>query len=233
LCALRVKNEAEHIREVLGNALRLCERALVFDDHSTDATPEICRALGDRVTLIPSPFEGLDEARDKNHLLRELITAAPDWVLWIDGDEVLERSGPGQLRATCSRGGAAAYALQIAYVWNNPQHVRVDGIYGRFTRPSLFRLRGQPTHQLRFPASGFGGNFHCGNVPCGIVGPTQTLKVRLKHFGYMTKEQRQKKYVWYNTIDPDNDLEDRYRHIAEIPGARYAPGPPRVVPWRE
>ncbi len=37
---------------------------------------------------------GFDEARDKNYLLRELIGAAPDWVLWIDGDEVLERDGP-------------------------------------------------------------------------------------------------------------------------------------------
>ncbi len=39
VCVLRIKNEAEYIREVIGSALRLCERALIFDDHSTDATP--------------------------------------------------------------------------------------------------------------------------------------------------------------------------------------------------
>jgi hypothetical protein len=49
----------------------------------------------------------------------------------------------------------------------------------------------------------------------------------------MSREQRQAKYAWYNMIDPNNDLEDRYRYIAEIPGARYAPGPPQIVAWSE
>jgi hypothetical protein len=56
---------------------------------------------------------------------------------------------------------------------------------------------------------------------------------RLKHYGYMTREQRQAKYKWYTTIDANNALEDNYRHLAEIRGARFAPGPPKTVPWRE
>ena len=231
---MRVKNEAEHIGEVLDGALRLCERALVFDDHSTDATPEICRALGDRVTIIRSPFEELDEARDKNYLLRELIAVTSDWVLWIDGDEVLERNGPDKIRrAVAVDGGVASYALRIAYLWDGPDQVRVDGVYGNFARPSLFRLAGQPLHALTFPATGVGGNFHCGNVPRGLVGGAGSLEVRLKHYGYISREQRQAKYRWYNEHDPNNEAEDRYRHIAEIQGARYAPGPARIIPWRD
>jgi hypothetical protein len=49
----------------------------------------------------------------------------------------------------------------------------------------------------------------------------------------MTREQRQAKYKWYTTIDANNALEDNYRHLAEIRGARFAPGPPKTVPWRE
>jgi GT2 family glycosyltransferase len=234
VCALRVKNEAEHIREVLEAALRLCERALVFDDHSTDATPEICRSFGERVTLVGSPFEGLDEARDKNYLLRELIAAAPDWVLWIDGDEVLERSGPEKIRrAVAANRDVACYALRIAYLWDDPGQVRVDGVYGNFFRPSLFRLKDQPLQALAFLATGVGGNFHCGNVPRGLVGGASALEVRLKHYGYMTRDQRLAKYRWYNEHDPNNEIEDRYRHIAEIRGARHAPGPARFIPWRE
>jgi glycosyltransferase involved in cell wall biosynthesis len=234
LGALRIKDEARHIHEVVSHLLPLCHQVYIFDDHSTDGTVEICRAFGDRVVLFASPFTGLDEARDKNFLLQKLIQAAPEWVLWIDGDEVLERSGPEKLRLAAQQGRTvAACYLQIAYLWDDPQQVRVDGIYGQFRRLSFFRLRGQPSSRLYFPASGYGGNFHCGNVPRGLVGAQRSLNVRLKHYGYMTAAQRAHKYAWYNAMDPNNPQEDYYRHLAGISGARYAPGPPQIVPWVE
>ncbi len=234
LCAMRIKDEAKHIHEVLSRAIPLCHRVFVFDDHSTDETPQICRSFGERVTVFSSPFVGLDEARDKNYLLGKIIEANPEWVLWIDGDEVLERSGPDKLRRAAESGSkVAAYSLQIAYLWNDAQHIRVDGVYGRFSRPSFFRVKGQPLNRLHFPTSGYGGNFHCGNVPKGLIGEPGTLNVRLKHYGYMTREQRQAKYEWYTTNDPNNLLEDNYRHLAEIRGARFAPGPPKIVSWVE
>jgi glycosyltransferase involved in cell wall biosynthesis len=234
LCAMRIKNEAQHIHEALSRALPLCERVFIFDDHSQDETLTICQSFGDRVTIFSSTFEGFDEARDKNYLLAKIIEAGPEWVLWVDGDEVLERSGPEKLRCAVDSGrGVAGYFLRIAYLWNDPRQVRVDGIYGRFKRLSLFGLKGQPTSRLRFPSSGYGGNLHCGNVPQGLVGEFRELNVQLKHYGYMTREQRLAKYRWYTTIDPGNSAEDHYRHLAEISGARFAPGPPRVEPWAE
>lgn len=234
LCAMRIKNEGNHIHEVLTRALELCGHAVILDDHSTDNTPEICRSFGDRVTLIASPFEGLDEARDKEFLLQEVIRRNPEWVLWIDGDEVLEKSGPEKLRQAADRDdGAAAYSLRVAYLWDDGHHVRVDGIYGHFRRPSFFRLKGQPVDQLHFPASGQGANFHCGNVPRGLAGSAANLDVRLKHYGYMLPGQRMAKYEWYTTIDPNNQAEDCYRHLAGVAGARFAPGPPVLAPWEE
>src|SRR5207248_6859877 len=117
------------------------------------------------VRVIESGFTGLDEARDKNALLTHLGNSGADWVLWIDGDEVLERSGPDTIRKTVGTApGVAAFSLTIAYLWGDANHVRVDGVYGRFARPSLFRLSGQRFAHLRFPATEAGGNLHCGNV---------------------------------------------------------------------
>lgn len=234
LCAMRVKNEASHIHEVLVRALALCQRVFVFDDHSADDTREICNSFGERVAVFPSPYEGLDEARDKNYLLKRIIDAGPKWVLWIDGDEVLEMSGPAKLkRAVQNHPMVGAFSLRIAYLWNDVRQVRVDGIYGRFTRPSLFRLKGQALDRLVFQASGHGGNFHCGNVPKGLVGIVRESDVRLKHYGYLTPDQRQAKYAWYNSVDPNNASEDNYRHVIEIRGARHAPGPTRLIQWIE
>lgn len=235
LCAMRIKNEETHIREVIERALSLCERVFVFDDHSSDQTVEVCRTFGDRVVVFTSPFEGFDEARDKNYLLEKLVEANPEWVLWIDGDEVLEANGPERLMhaADNALAGVAGFSLKIAYVWNDPQYVRIDGIFGRFKRPSMFRLRGQPLSQIKFRQTGLGGNLHCGNVPNGLSGVFRALDVRLKHYGYMTDDQRRRKHQFYTTIDPNNQLEDNYRHLIEIPGARHAPGPPKIVPWSE
>ena len=234
LCAMRIKNEAKHIAEVLTRALALCARAYVFDDRSTDDTVAICRTFSQRVVVLPSPFDGLDEARDKNYLLKQVVAANAHWVLWIDGDEVLELAGPEKIRAAVQRAqGVAAFSLRIAYLWDDPEHVRVDGIFGRFTRPSLFQLRGQSLSQLSFLSTGYGGNFHCGNVPQGLVGRTENLEVRLKHYGYMSREQRQAKYQWYTRVDPNNAAEDNYRHLAGIPGARHAPGPASIASWSE
>jgi glycosyltransferase involved in cell wall biosynthesis len=234
VCAMRVKNEAEHIGEVIRSVLPLCDVTFVFDDHSADGTTEICRGFGDRVRIIESPFSGLDEARDKNALLTHLGGSGADWVLWIDGDEALERSGPDTIRKIVrASAGVAAFAIRIAYLWGDANHVRVDGVYGRFTRPSLFRLSGQRLENLRFPSTRAGGNLHCGNVPLGLVGGMGQLNIRLKHFGYITKQKRLQKYQWYTKVDPNNAAEDHYRHLAEIPGAHFAPGPPQLAIWTE
>ena len=234
VCAMRIKNEADNIREVLTQALRLCHRAFVFDDHSTDDSVAICESFGERVVVVRSPFEGLDEARDKNFLLGMIGPCQPEWILWIDGDEVLENTGPERIRmAVAQAPRAAAWYLKVAYLWDSPQQVRVDGLFGNFRRLSLFRFRGQVGERLRFRATGHGGNFHCGNVPEGLVGEHHELDVRLKHYGYLTQEQRMKKYNFYTHTDPGNKLEDNYRHLLGIPGARHAPGPVRLVRWVE
>jgi hypothetical protein len=68
----------------------------------------------------------------------------PEWILWIDGDEVLERSGPALVRGAVGRSRRfVAYSLRVAYAWHKPEQFRVDVIYGNFRRPSLFRIRGK------------------------------------------------------------------------------------------
>jgi O-methyltransferase len=234
LGVMRIKNESAFIHEVLSRALRLCRHVLVFDDHSADNTVAICESFGDAVTVLRSPFQGLDEARDKNFILEKISLLNPEFVFWIDGDEVLEYDGPEQIRAAVeATPGAAAWYLRIVYLWDHPEQVRVDGLFGNFRRLSLFRFRGQPVSQLKFRVTGFGGNFHCGNVPAGLRGEHRDLTVRLKHYGCMTKEQRLAKHAFYTSKDPGNQLEDNYRHLLGIPGARHAPGPIKLMPWVE
>lgn len=224
---LRVKNEARWIDEVIESILPLCPRVFVMDDHSTDDTAAICSSYA-AVSVLPSPFEGLDEARDKNWLLDRVIESVrPEWVLCIDGDEVLEPNGPDIIRRTIRDAGeVAAFSLKIDFLWNSPNLVRTDRVYGEFWRPSLFRphYSDDPAivEELRFKVTPFGRvvagnrpNLHCSSVPQRYLHGHQRCPARLKHYGYMERERRVQKLDWYTSIDWKNDAEDWYRHMTQ------------------
>lgn len=204
---LRVRDEARWIERCVSSILPLCDEVIILDDHSTDGTPELCKALR-KTTVYPSAFDGLNEARDKNFLLGIVELAKPDWIIAIDGDEVL---APGCEAALLKamQGQWPCLSLRVRYLWDREDQVRTDGVYGDFHRESVFRPDGS-----RFTTNGNGGNFHCGNVPAFIRQRRAVLHdVSLLHFGYMHKADRERKYCWYNARDPKNSREDQYRHM--------------------
>jgi glycosyltransferase involved in cell wall biosynthesis len=206
---MRIKNEARWIRAVLESALKVCERVYVMDDHSTDGTFDLCQ-LDDRVRVYSSTFSGLDEARDKNWMLEVIrLGTKAEWVLAIDGDELL--MDHAALVATTESARADCYALRVLYLWDRKDQVRTDGVYGRFWRPSLFRLGTSGS----FQTTRNGGNFHCGNVPRELLKNASRSEVRLLHFGYMHASDRRRKFAWYNQHDPNNVIEDQYVHMIQ------------------
>lgn len=206
---LRVKNEARWIAEVLASILPLTERIFVLDDHSSDGTPEIAAQYAE---VLESPFlEGdTNESRDKQWLLNIVKADSPDYVLAIDGDEVLAPSAADKVRRRL-KPEWCVYTFPIRYLWNDRQHYRGDGVYGRFQRASMFSLINQP--DACFESTQWGCNFHCGNVPAGLKGSGATVQSSLLHLGYMLPEDRIRKYHWYRQKDPIAKGEDGYRHM--------------------
>lgn len=225
---LRIKNEARWIEQVLHSIAPLCEKIFVFDDHSEDETAEICAAFPG-VTLHRSQFHGLDESRDREVLLRQVMSAVPAehllgdetspyWALAIDGDEILEKKGPALIRAELANSeGKHAYSLPIRYLWDGYDQIRVDRLYRTFARPSLFRLMNK---NFGFQRTPFNGNLHCASIPQELLHHAHiACPARLWHLGYMHREDRLRKYEYYNSVDPENEGEDCYRHmvIGDLP----------------
>lgn len=221
---LRVKNEGRWITRVLDSVAPLCDWIFVLDDHSTDDTfkEALMWALANdghtKCSIQRSEFDGLNETRDKNFLLSHIMdTANPDWVLHIDGDEVLEPAGIDAIRASIASNLAPAYSFQILYLWNNENTIRTDRWYKSFNRPSLFSTR--CGSNLDFQPTMFGqgtaANLHCTNVPGDIVMKSKMTDARLIHYGYIDRDMRLAKYEFYNRVDPNNVMEDRYRHIVQ------------------
>jgi hypothetical protein len=88
--------------------------------------------------------------------------------------------------------------------------VRVDRWYREFRRPSLFRLT---SRDLTFRRTDHGGNFHCSSAPAQLLSQITPIPVRLLHYGYLHRQDRVRKFLFYNAVDPHNILEDEYRHM--------------------
>jgi glycosyltransferase involved in cell wall biosynthesis len=207
---LRVKNEERWIERVIRSIQPVCDRIFVLDDHSDDGTPEICESLG--CVVYRSGFEGIHEARDKDFLLRKVWeqgAAAGDYCLMVDGDEALHQADTPALGDAMKLGWPCC-SMHIVYLWDREDQVRVDRWYKEFRRPSLFRLTGR---HLTFARTQYGGNFHCSSAPAQLLPYITPIPVRLLHFGYLNREDRVRKYAWYNKVDPDNAFEDHYRHM--------------------
>lgn len=230
----RCRNESRWIHPVIEAALPLCERFYVFDDHSSEGTPELCERMGDKLTVIRSPFDDVtDERRDKQHVLDRIMAAVSDihlrgneqspfWILAIDSDELLDPSAIPVIRANLAVTKAHAFKLPIRYLWDSdlslvrhPGHrrVRVDGVYRTFARPSIFRLF---NGAFKFQSTPWGGNFHCSSIPQELLGHAhEMLPAPIWHLGYNDKADRMRKYAFYNRVDPNNQMEDQYKHICQ------------------
>jgi glycosyltransferase involved in cell wall biosynthesis len=204
-----VKNEARWIKDNVLSLFPLCDQVFMLDDHSTDDTAEICRAIPG-VTVFDSPFDGFNEVRDKNFLLEKVLASKPDWVIGLDGDERLAGDAQVEIMKAIDSGRASAYYCRILYLWNNPNTIRIDGVYGNFHRISIWR---NEQNGLRF-RSPFKSNLHCTNAPDGQTS-VACRNVRFLHFGYMHVEDRLRKFAWYNEKDPNNAVEDGYLHMIQ------------------
>lgn len=205
---LRIKNEERWIGRVLASIAPICHRIFVLDDRSTDNTAEICREFPNTV-VFGSPFETLDESRDKNWLYDRVLEYSdycgsqwPEWLLCIDGDEVLhQEDAPALLAHFASQ--EMALNLRVIYLWNDESTQRVDGVYANFCRPSAFRII-NPVFRFQKTPFGNGANFHCSSIPQELLYKSVGTDVRLLHYGYMDQADRIRKWHWYNSIDPVN-----------------------------
>ena len=212
----RIKNESRWIRKSLESISDICKEIIILDDGSTDETVKICESFP-QVTEIHSqkdlPF---DETRDKNKLLEIALKRDPDFIITLDGDEVVMPNSKQRIfyELNVLYPNVSLFEMKEIYVWDEPNRYRCDGIFNNTWSKKLFRLKNQP-EDLQFARTKFPGNAHCAAFPDNLTGGTQSVrsKVKILHYGYYDEELRKKKYNFLNKLDPNNTEFDGYRHI--------------------
>ncbi len=110
-----VRDEASNLARCLASAVPWIDELVVVDTGSVDATVEIAESFGARV----GHFAWCDNFAAARNAALGLATA--DWVLPLDGDEVLDPETASALRDVvrnhASRDGAICFALPVRSYW--------------------------------------------------------------------------------------------------------------------
>ncbi len=225
---MRIKNEGRWIKEVLDSIATVAGGIVILDDGSTDCTPEICKAHRAVIDYHFQQEGSIDEVRDKNKLLKMVLAHNPEWVLAMDGDEVFEDSARERIYEAIAKcpDDVSTMDFEFLYMWNDLRHYRIDGIYNRIYHHRLFKLKGQNSEKLTFTPTSHGSNFHCESVPRNLTGKSIEVDVKIKHLGYMYRQDRINKYRWYTKNDPAHAANGYYEHLLDQPGMV-------IETWRE
>ncbi|HET9426323.1 MAG TPA: glycosyltransferase family 2 protein [Gemmatimonadaceae bacterium] len=106
LSAVLITRNADRLLGQVLHALSWCEEILVVDSGSTDRTLEIARTHGAR--LLPHEFEGYGPQK-----AWAVSQASHDWVLVVDGDEIVTPELRAEIEARLERDAASFAGFEI------------------------------------------------------------------------------------------------------------------------
>lgn len=208
---------------------------VALDDQSKDGSRAFVESQRLLVELVSGPVGDHDQMRDGwRH--RRLIEAAwehdADWLLGIDADERLERDFRSRAEAEIRRAekdDQAAIWVPFRELWDAPDTVRMDGVWGEKRKACLFRAdRGHRFHDRAL---------HSIWAPWPPEnGEYRTADLRLYHLRMIGAEDRQARADNYRRLDPDREWQEvGYDYLVDEtgielqplePGREYLPAPP-------
>lgn len=199
LSYLITKNEADrYLEQTVANLREHVDGLFVYDDRSTDHTPDILKDLGCefmiRGTTESSFLEDESDFRHQawDYMIKFLDPRHGDWILTLDADEMLRTSTPlKMICADAAQQDLGGLWMHVHEMWS-PTEIRVDGYWPTIRAARLIEYMAQSAFRT-FETHRFGG----GSLPV-FTGPVgTTTEAEILHYGYATQADREAKYQRY------------------------------------
>lgn len=193
---VRVKDGILFVEKWLENMTGLVDEIVVVDNGSTDGTYEILKEHPKVVAI--EQTQGFHEGRDKILAYQLARERKPDWILWLDIDEIFEdRLTRDRLEKMMKSRVFTRYFFRRFHFHKDYHHFEAspDKLWG-ICRPDRVLWKEHRKGYFR------NLKIHNGLI-CGIPGLFKVSNIRIKHIGNVDKNYLNRKTDIYLSVDPD------------------------------
>lgn len=231
LVAVYRTNCGEHLEESLKQTSKFADKIIINFCRAPEVVKD--KPLKEYITYLINEFPKIStigiyngphkEHEERNWLLARALElyekGLADWCISVDDDEIYEDKFVERVQSYMNPPNPEifGYWCQWRTIWKKElgkEYFRTDSTFGQFSNYRFFRL--MPNQEI---ISNHPEGFHCGSNPIFAPENLRWLGIRVKHLGYDSPEQRQRKYEFYEKTDTHKDksgigFED-YSHLIE------------------
>jgi glycosyltransferase involved in cell wall biosynthesis len=141
---MTAKNDEWIIERSAGRLAACCDAVVVVDDGSTDRTVEILRSMPGVSVICNPPGGKWDSALNARLLMLEAERLQPEWIMYIDSDDVVDARFAAERSALLAEPGVGRYFFREITLWGGIDRYRVD-------KPEWYgRNHGRTPHLVRY-----------------------------------------------------------------------------------
>lgn len=121
-----------HLKRCLDNCKKWADEIIIYDDNSTDNSVELAKKYTNHI-ILGETNEWTKETFHKEIILQYIhkMKVKPDWILWIDCDEIVDNFCLENLKSFCVENinrNTDAFAFQQINLWRGERFYRTDGL---------------------------------------------------------------------------------------------------------
>ena len=226
LVAVYRTNNGIHLRESLKQTSKFVDSIIIHFCRATINFKEIESLIKDFPKIVKvEKYDGIfQEDYERGWLLDQALElhkqGKADWCISIDDDEIYEDKFIDKVQKLMNPRNPEifGYWCQWRTIWKKEldiEYFRSDSTFGRFSNYRFFKLIEGQKISSHHPEG-----HHCGSAPLMAAENLRWCNIRVKHLGYDTPQQRQKKFDFYQKNDHFKTREDighdDYSHLIDM-----------------